>query len=110
MASVASSPPGSVLLLRTRWSTSISRSSHTFLWVTKRLLKGIFVTLEGWPEGSPMLSSTVNSYRVLWRCHRRLTPKYRGLVSEARHHKRVYHLRSSAEMGAFLATLEGMRT
>jgi adenylate kinase family enzyme len=77
-----------------------------FLWVTKRLLKGIFVTPEGWPEGSPMFSSTLNSYRVLWLCHRRLTPKYRELVSEARHHKRVYHLRSSAEMGAFLATVK----
>jgi adenylate kinase family enzyme len=63
-----------------------------FLWVTKRLLKGLFVTPAGWPEGSPMLSSTINSYRVLWLCHRRLTPKYRELVSAARQHKRVHHL------------------
>jgi len=73
-----------------------------FLWVTKRLFKGIFVTPEGWPEGSPMLSSTIDSYRVLWPCHRHLTPKYRELVSEARQHKRVHHLRSAAEMAAFL--------
>jgi adenylate kinase family enzyme len=72
------------------------------LWVTKRLLKGLFVTPEGWPEGSPMISSTVNSYRVLWRCHRRLTPRYRALVSEARPHQRVHHLRSAADMRAFL--------
>ena len=75
-----------------------------FRWVTKRLLKGISVTPEGWPEGSPMLSSTINSYRVLWSCHRHLTPKYREFVSEARHHKRVYHLRSSAEIVTFLTT------
>lgn len=73
-----------------------------FLWVTKRLLTGLFVTPEGWPEGSPMLRSTINSYRVLWLCHRRLTPKHRELVSAARHHKRVHHLRSAAEMSAFL--------
>jgi adenylate kinase family enzyme len=73
-----------------------------FLWVTKRLFKGLLVTPEGWPEGSPMLSSTLDSYRVLWLCHRHLTPKYRELVSEARRHKRVYHLRSAAEMAAFL--------
>lgn len=73
-----------------------------FLWVTKRLLKGVFVTPEGWPEGSPVLSSTIDSYRVLWLCHRRLTPKYRELVSTARQHKRVHHLRSAAEMNAFL--------
>ena len=73
-----------------------------FLWVTKRLLKGLVVTPEGWPEGSPMLRSTINSYRVLWPCHRHLTPKYRALVSAARQHKRVHHLRSAAEMDAFL--------
>jgi hypothetical protein len=73
-----------------------------FVWVTKRLFKGFFVTPEGWPKGSPMLSSTISSYRVLWLCHRHLTPKYRELVSAARQHKRVYHLRSAAEMDAFL--------
>ena len=74
-----------------------------FRWVTKRLFKGIFVTPEGWPEGSPMLRSTLKSYRVLWLCHRHLTPKYRNLVSEVRHHKHVYHLRSPAEIASFLA-------
>jgi transposase len=77
-----------------------------FLWVTKRLCKGFFETPEGWPEGSPMLRGTLNSYRVLWLCHHHLTPKYRELVSEARHHKRVCHLRSAAEIGAFLATIK----
>jgi adenylate kinase family enzyme len=77
-------------------------STH-FLWVTKRLFNGLFfATPEGWPEGSPMLSSTIDSYRVLWLCHRYLTPKYRELVSAARQNKRVYHLRSPAEMAAFL--------
>ncbi|MBC8131870.1 MAG: adenylate kinase [Deltaproteobacteria bacterium] len=73
-----------------------------FLWVTKRLFKGFFVNPEGWPERSPLLSSTINSYRVLWLCHRHLTPKYRELVSVARQQKRVHHLRSAAEMEAFL--------
>lgn len=73
-----------------------------FIWVTKRLLKGLFAAPEGWPERSPIVRSTINSYRVLWLCHRPLTPKYRQLVSEARQHKRVHHLRSAAEMNAFL--------
>ena len=73
-----------------------------FIWVTKRLFKGFFVTPEGWPKGSPMISSTISSYRVLWLCHRHLTPKYRELVSAARRHKRVYHLRSAAEIDTFL--------
>ena len=76
-----------------------------FLWVTKRLFKGLFVTPEGWPENSPMFSSTMDSYRVLWLCHRRLTPRYRALVSAARSHKRVYHLRSAAEIRDFLTAV-----
>jgi len=48
------------------------------LWVTKRLVKGLFVAPEGWPE-----NSSIESYRVLWPCHSRLTPKYRSYVSES---------------------------
>ena len=81
-----------------------------FAWITKRLFKGFFATPEGWPDNSPMLSSTIDSYRVLWRCHRRLTPEYRALVSEARSRKGVYHLRSAAGMRAFLAAAESVRT
>ena len=30
-----------------------------FLWITKRLMKGLFVTPPGWPEGSPVISSSL---------------------------------------------------
>lgn len=76
------------------------------LGVTKRLLRGIFATPEGWPEGAPLWSSSMSSYRVLWPCHKELTPRYRALVAEARHRKRVHHLKSAAEIGAFLAALK----
>jgi len=77
-----------------------------FLRITKRLLLGLFRTPAGWPEGSPIVSSSISSYRVLWPCHRHLTPKYRALVSEAPRGKRVFHLRSSRDVEAFLAGLE----
>jgi adenylate kinase family enzyme len=75
-------------------------------WVTKRLIKGHFATPEGWPDNSPMWRSTMNSYKVLWLCHRRLTPKYRQLVVDAAASKRVHHVRSPAEMTAFLDAIE----
>jgi adenylate kinase family enzyme len=77
-----------------------------YRWVTKRLIKGLFVTPEGWPEGSPMWSSTMNSYRVLWLCHRRLTPRYRALVADVAASKRVHHVKSPAEMTAFLDAIK----
>jgi adenylate kinase family enzyme len=77
-----------------------------FWWVTKRLLTSFYLAPEGWPAGSPMWSSTLSSYRVLWRCHRQLTPRYRQLVAAARAGKRVHHLRSVGEIAAFLEQVD----
>jgi adenylate kinase family enzyme len=73
-----------------------------YAWVTKRLIKGLVVTLEGWPENSPMWSSTLSSYRVLQLCHQRLTPRYRQLIAEEASRKRVHHLTSPRAMKTFL--------
>lgn len=77
-----------------------------YLWVTKRLIKGLFFTPEGWPDKSPMWSSSMQSYKVIGLCHRGLTPSYRQLVAEAAASKRVHHLRSLAEMAAFLNAIK----
>jgi len=77
-----------------------------YLWVTKRLIKGLVVNPEGWPENSPMWSSTISGYRVIALCHRHLTPKYRQLVVEAVAAKRVHHLRSQRQMRAFLDAIK----
>jgi len=76
-----------------------------YWWVTKRLIKSLFIHPEGWPDGSPLWHSTIHCYKVAWRCHTRLTPKYRALVTESAGVKRVHHLRTPAEMQAFLASL-----
>ena len=72
-------------------------------WVTKRLLTGVFKNPEGWPEDSPILRGSLNSYRVLWLCHRKLTPAYRQLVSESDTFKSVYHLKTSSDISGFLS-------
>jgi adenylate kinase family enzyme len=77
-----------------------------YRWVTKRFIKGLFASPKGWPENSPLWSSTLSSYRVIPRCHRYLTPRYRQLVVDAVASKRVHHLRSPAEIRVFLATIE----
>jgi adenylate kinase family enzyme len=75
------------------------------LGVTNRLVKGLFVDPEGWPERSPIITSSIQSYSVLWPCHSRLTPRYRAHVSEAAQRKRVFHLRSRRELKQFLETM-----
>jgi adenylate kinase family enzyme len=72
------------------------------LWVTKRLIEGIFVAPHGWPKGSPIIRSSISSYKVLWPCHTHLTPKYRTYVAEAAPRKRVIHLRSKRDIALFL--------
>jgi adenylate kinase family enzyme len=73
-----------------------------YWWVTKRLLGGLVANPKGWPDNSPLWSSTLSSYRVLPLCHRHLTPKYRQLVADAAASKRVHHLRSPAQIRSFL--------
>lgn len=74
-------------------------------WVTKRLLKGLFVAPEGWPDNSPLWNSTLSSYKVLWLCHRRLTPKYRAHLLAAASSKTCVHLRSPRQIARFLDSL-----
>jgi adenylate kinase family enzyme len=77
-----------------------------YRWVTKRFIKGLVASPEGWPESSPLWSSTLSSYRVIPLCHRQLTPKYRQIVADAAASKRVHHLRSRAQMQSFLEAIK----
>jgi hypothetical protein len=78
-------------------------------WVTKRLIKGLFAEPPGWPENSLLWTSSIQSYRVLWLCHRHLTPKYRRLVTEASASKRVHHLRSPAQIQSLMEMVKNER-
>ena len=73
--------------------------------VTKRLIAGQFEDPQGWPKGSPVWQSSLNSYGVLLPCHRELTPRYRRLVAEKADTKRTFALTSRAQVQAFLETM-----
>jgi adenylate kinase family enzyme len=77
-----------------------------FWWVTKRLIMGYFQSPAGWPENSPILKSSLTSYRALWLCHQLLTPKYRQYVEQARSGS-VYHIRSTEQIRQFFASIAG---
>ena len=74
--------------------------------VTKRLVQGLFSPPQGWPEGSPVIASSLSSYRVLWPCSRHLTPQYRSYMSRAAAGKRIVHLRSRREIKEFLEAMK----
>lgn len=74
-------------------------------WITKRLMQGIWSTPEGWPENSPILKGSFNSYKVLWLCHRHLTPAYRKLIGDSKNDKQVFHLRTAKDIKNFCVEL-----
>lgn len=76
-----------------------------FWWVTKRMLTGGFSPPVGWPRNCPLWKSSINSYGVLWLCHKYLTPKYRVYIRKAKNTKSVYHLRSPKQIAIFLASI-----
>ena len=39
-----------------------------YWWVTKRLIKGVLVNSEGWPDNSPIWRGSISSYKVVWKC------------------------------------------
>jgi adenylate kinase family enzyme len=75
-------------------------------WVTKRLLTGYFQPPAGWPENSPILKSSLTSYRALWLCHTRLTPKYREYVEQAKSTRRVFHIQSTQQISQCVESIE----
>jgi adenylate kinase family enzyme len=81
-----------------------------FWLVTKRLITGYFKPPAGWPQKSPILKSSLNSYRVLWLCDKYLTPKYREYIKQAQSSKSVYHIRSTQEISQFFELIENETT
>jgi adenylate kinase family enzyme len=77
-----------------------------YWWVTKRLIKGLFANPPGWPDNTPVWESSMQGYKVIRLCHRGLTPRYRQLVADMAAAKRVHHLKSPAEIKAFLRAIE----
>ncbi len=81
-----------------------------FWWVTKRLLLSYFKPPEGWPDNSPIFRTSLSSYRVLWLCHKYLTPKYRQYVKQAQTTKTVYHIRLTKQILQLLESIENGTT
>ncbi len=77
-----------------------------YWWVTKRFLKSPLAKPLGWPEGSPMLESTLSSYRYLRLSPRFWTPELKARLVAQRPGKRVYVIRHRAHEAALLNDME----
>lgn len=76
-----------------------------YWWVTKKFLKSPFTKPIGWPKGSPMVSSTLSSYRFLRLSHKFWTPAFRGKLLALRQQKRVYVVATQSDVKTMIDDL-----
>jgi hypothetical protein len=77
-----------------------------YWWVTKRFLKSPFIKPLGWPEGSPMLRSTISSYRFLKLSPKFWTSELKAKLLALQPRKRVWVIRRRSDEMALLNELK----
>ena len=70
--------------------------------VTKRLLKGVAVKPEGWPDGSSILKGTLESYKVLKLCPKFWNDSFMQKLEKISANKSLYVIRSISELNSFV--------
>ena len=70
--------------------------------VTKRLLKGLAVKPEGWPDGSSILKGTLESYRTLKLCPKFWNDDFMQKLEDISTNKSLYVIRSISELNRFV--------
>ncbi len=78
--------------------------SVSYWFVTKRFLKGLFVTPAGWPDGSSVLKGTIQSYRVLKRCPAFWNNDFVHRLEKLSANKSLHVIRSVAALNSFVET------
>ena len=76
--------------------------SVTYWLVTKRLLKGLFVKPEGWPEGCSVLRGTLESYKVLKLCPRFWNDSFLQRLEKRSEDKTLHVVRSISELNRLI--------
>ncbi|CAH6973480.1 Adenylate kinase [Vibrio chagasii] len=74
----------------------------SYWFVTKRLLKGLFVKPEGWPDGSSVIKGTIQSYKML-----KLSPTFwnddlRSRLELRAKEQELHIIRSVSELNSFV--------
>ena len=70
--------------------------------VTKRLLKGLLIKPEGWPDGSSVLKGTLESYKVLRLCPKFWNKSFVQKLEKISINKSLYVIRSISELNSFV--------
>jgi adenylate kinase family enzyme len=75
---------------------------YSYWFVTKRLLKGMFVKPEGWPECSSVLKGTMESYKTLKLCPEFWNESFMRKLEEISNNKSLHVIRTISELNSFV--------
>ena len=70
--------------------------------VTKRLLKGLLIKPEGWPDGSSVLKGTLTSYKVLQHCPKFWNDDFLKQLDTLSQNKSLHVIETLAELNGFI--------
>lgn len=74
----------------------------SYWFVTKRMLKGLFVKPEGWPDGSSVIKGTIQSYKTLKLCPKFWNDDFRARLELRAKEKEVHIISSVRELNNFV--------
>lgn len=74
----------------------------SYCFVTKRLLKGLVVKPEGWPDGSSVLKGTLESYKVLRLCPKFWNDDFIARLEVLSDRKSLHIVKSVSELNNFV--------
>ncbi|NOH33102.1 adenylate kinase [Vibrio chagasii] len=74
----------------------------SYWFVTKRLLKGLFVKPEGWPDGSSVIKGTIQSYKMLKLSPTFWNDDFRSRLELRAKEQEVHIIRSVSELNSFV--------
>ncbi|MEP0357438.1 adenylate kinase [Paraglaciecola sp.] len=75
----------------------------TYWLVTKRLIKGLFVKPDGWPEGSSIIKGTIKTYKILKACPQFWNDDFEEQLRNFKGKRTIYHIRSISELNSFIS-------
>lgn len=73
-----------------------------YWFTTKRLLKSPFISPEGWPKGSSIITGTIASWKYLRLSPRFWTDQLLMKIRDRARNKSLYHIKSASELNDFI--------
>ena len=84
--------------------------SVSYWLVSKRLIKGLFIKPEGWPDGSSILKGSIASYKTLKLCPKFWNGDFMKKLEALSDDKSLHVIRSTTELNCFVESYVSLHT